>query len=375
MTRKLALLSLPLAACLSLAGAGAGCKKEAKVEPEPEKKAAARPASAKKGITAGNPELAKAVQNVIDNCEVSDYGYARNCREDADKALKKQESAVGVEEALATYCYALSDKNHLIQALAATQINRLSFSKRIKESANEEILSCLMGVLSETKRERVARPVVRAATYMATALKKEEQIIKFLESTQMKAVKSSGYGALWANGRMRVFDTLAEVIKGKGDAVIRISAINGFALGGRLESQEAAKVCELVSPLMTADEVRLAAAAANRVANSCPEMKDKVLDSAEEMIKKGKFDMTYTSAVRNIDGFFKNQATPAQKKRAVSLLTTVVDDNKLTDITRSSALRKVGWLDRPAGRKLARKYEKSDSNYLRRAAAFVLKKK
>ena len=111
------------------------------------------------------------------------------------------------------------------------------------------------------------------------------------------------------------------------------------------------------------------------MANSCPDLKDKVLDAAEEMIKKGKFDTSYSSAVRNVDGFFNNKATPAQKKRAIDLLIKVVEEPKFDDITRSSALRKVGWLDKEGGKKLAKKLVKSDSNFIRRAAEFVLNQK
>ena len=378
MMRKFSLLSLSFVVSLSLALSGCP-KKDDKPADDPKKeepkKEEPKPEPTAKGIAAGNAELAKAVQTVIDKCEVSDFGYARNCKEDADKGLKKQEKIVGVKEAMTTYCYALSDKNHLIQALAATQINRLAFSRRMKENADEKVLACLMGVLNETKKERVAQTVVRAATYMATALKKEADIIKYLEGTDMKGVKSAGYGSLWANGRMAVFDTLAKAIKDETDPQIRVSAINSFALGGRLAKDEVAKVCELVAPLMEVEEIRVAAAAASRVANSCPDMKDKVLDAADNMIKKGKFDMSYASAVRNVDGFFNNKATPAQKKRAVELLVKVVEDKKFSDITRSSALRKIAWLDKVVGKKMAKKMVKSDSNFIRRAAEFVMKKK
>jgi HEAT repeat protein len=354
-----------------------GCQKEKADETggTPAKKVEPKPEPKKQGLEAGNPELAKAIKDVIDKCEVSDFGWARNCKENADKELEKQQKVVGVKEALSTFCYALSDKNHLVKALAANQINRLAFSKRMKENADEKVLACLMDVLATTKVERQARPVVRAATYMATALKKETEIIKYLESTTMKQVKAAGYGSLWANGRMQVFETLAKVIKDEGDPMIRVSAINGFALGGRLEKDEAAKICELVSPLMSNEELRVASAAANRVANSCPDMKDKVLDAADELIKAGKFNTSYVSAVRNVDGFFNNKASPAQKKRAVALLVKVLKDNKFNDITRSSALRKIAWLDKKEGAKLAKKMAKSDSNFIRRAAEWVLKTK
>ena len=374
MMRNLSLLSISLGVALALALGGCP-KQEAEQPVEPPKKEEPKPEPAKTGLEAGNPELAKAIKTVIEKCEVSDFGFARNCKEDADKALKKQEGIAGVKESLNTYCYGLSDPNHLVQALAANQINRLSFSRHIKENADEKVLACMMGVLNETKKERVATTVVRAATYMATALNKDAEIIKYIEGTEQKSVKAAGYGSLWANGRMRVFDTLAKVIKEGTDEVIRVSAINGFALGDRLSKDEEAKICELVSPLMTVDDVHVAASAASRVANSCPDLKDKVLDAAEEMIKKGKFDMSYTSAVRNVDGFFNNKATPAQKKRAVDLLTKVVEDNKFNDITRSSALRKIGWLDKDGGKKLAKKLAKSDSNFIRRAAEFVLNQK
>jgi hypothetical protein len=53
----------------------------------------------------------------------------------------------------------------------------------------------------------------------------------------------------------------------------------------------------------------------------------------------------------------------------------VLKDNKFNDITRSSALRKIAWLDKKEGAKLAKKMAKSDSNFIRRAAEWVLKTK
>ena len=88
MMRKFSLLSL--VACLSLALGGCP-KKDDKPAEEPKKeepkKEEPKPEPVKKGIASGNAELAKAVHTVIDKCDVSDFGYARNCKEDADKAF------------------------------------------------------------------------------------------------------------------------------------------------------------------------------------------------------------------------------------------------------------------------------------------------
>jgi hypothetical protein len=282
---------------------------------------------------------------------------------------------VGVKEAVMTYCLALSDENHLIQALAAAQMNLLAYSRAMRENADEKILKCLMGVLTETKKARIARPVARTATYVATALKKHEQIMKALEDSELREVKAAGYGAMWANGRMDVFETLAKKIKDDKDVTIRVASINSFREGGRLNEEEKGQVCGLIEPLMTDDELRVAGAAATRIANSCPELRDKVLVAAEAMVKKGKFDTGYVSAVGSVHGFFGNKATSAQKRRIVTILSKVLKDSKHTDLTRSSALRKIAWVDKKMGQRLAKRYSKSDSTFIRRASEWILKSK
>lgn len=375
---KLVRLSLAVTVALGLTLAVGGCKKEQKpadtADKAPPPKKVEKP---KTGLEAGNPVLVEAVKTVMEKCEVSDFGYLRpnKCKDNADKELRKTEKEVGVKESVMTYCLALTDENHLIQALAAAQMNLLAYSRAMRENADEKILKCLIKVLTETKKARVARPVARTATYVATALKKHEQIIKVLEDSELREVKAAGYGAMWANGRMDVFETLAKKIKEDKDVTIRVASINSFREGGRLNDEEKKQVCALIEPLMTDEELRVAGAAATRIANSCPEMRDKVLVAAEAMVKKGKFDTGYVSAVGSVHGFFGNKATNAQKRRIVTILTKVLKDAKQTDLTRSSALRKIAWVDKKIGQRLAKRYSKSDSTFIRRASEWILKSK
>lgn len=385
MTRKFAVYVAALS-LLPLFGLGTtGCKKEQPAvgtetaaatpkTPETPKTPPATP-EAGGGLAKGEATLVKAAQAVLKSCEVSDYGYIRKCKdEETKKDLSKIEKKIGVAKALLTYCYGMGDSNHVVQALSAHRISRLAYSQRMREEADDGVYVCLKDALSKAKRAREARPLSRAVVYMGTALKKDDEVIKLIDASELDSVKTTGYNALWANGRLRVFDHLAKTIKEGKDDKVRVEAIRGIGLGERLNPEEEGKVCALLVPFMENDDLNIAAAAASRVGSYCPKDKDKVLGSAEGMIKKKKFDFTYVGALRSVKGYFSNKATPAQIKKIVALCQTVVAGT-FSDLTRSSALRLVNDADAGEGQKIAQKYSKDGAKWVREAAEKILKKK
>jgi len=322
---------------------------------------------------------------VLSSCQVSDTGRVSGCPDLEWRAHRQAERAVGTGPALLTYCHGLGDKDAEARALSGAGLSRLAYYRsvfpvRVGRSAparggparHPELLDCLLSHLKQQDRgnEQVRRPLARTAAYLATALRKERAVLKVLEASQEEEVKEAGYGALWANGRLRVFDALRRLIRDpKASATVRAAAIRGFDIGGPLLPAERAKVCRLVPPLI-AGKLPLASAAAKCTARSCPRLKDRVLSTAEKLAEEGSLDPDFISAVRAVYGSLR--ANPEQRTRVLKLLERVVGDSRFDDSTRAAALSKIGWIDRKLSVKLAREHVESASGALRRSIDRIL---
>jgi hypothetical protein len=386
MTRRL-LTAIATTSLLVLAAPG--CKKDKKPDeatPEAKKpddkdkkpevtKAPDKPTTpaGAKTIEAADAELAKAFKAALDSCEISTYtGYIRKCKDpETKKALEGLEKKIGSKKSLLGYCYAMDDSNHVAQALAANRIGSLAYSRRMREEADEEVFKCLFDQVKKTKRERDVQALARAVTFMGTALKKDKEVIAFIDGSELDSVKRAGYYSLWANGRMNVFDHLAKVVKEGADVQLKAQVIRGFALGERLNETEEAKVCALILPLSDNDDLTLASTAASRAASSCPKDKDKVLAAADSMVGKSKFDFSYVFALRSVKGYFSNKATPEQNKKIISIGEKVLA-GKFNDLARKESLRLIADIDVELGKKLAKKHSSDGSEYVRKAAENIL---
>jgi hypothetical protein len=328
-----------------------------------------------RGIDSGNPNLARAVREVMKACEVTDYGFLRGCKGEAEKSLVEQERVVGAKEALLTYCRAMVDENHVVRTLAAARMSRLNFFKTIQEAADERGLGCLMEMVPRTKQSSLARQLIRAATLMATALEKEDRVLELLEKSNSVELKAIGVEALWANGRLRIWERLTKLLEKTKETEVRVAVINGFSSGGRLSAEEKDKVCGLLAPLVTHDELRVASNSALRVVELCPDLRDKVLDGAEAMIERKVCDLTYVSAVRSVNGFFDPRSSPTQRKRSVAIFSAILKSAEFPDLVRSAALRNLAGIEKKLAMRLAKTYAKDSTPYLRASAEEILRKK
>lgn len=345
----------------------------AKTEVKKEDKAAA-----KAGIDQGNPKLAAALKAVLDNCEVSEWGYInrKTCKDpNVEKELKKQEKMVGLKEALTTYCYGLSDKNHLAIALSSYRISTMNFATRMSDAADKDVFQCLLTSFNKMRQKQHVQRLARAVTYMGTALNKDKEVLDALEKHPVPIAKVSGYGALWANGRLRVFPTLEKAIKDTANPKLQIAAIKSFSLGSLPKPDEQEKVCGLLMPFMTNDNINIAESAAFRVASVCKTKKDEVIKAAKTMIGKKKFSLTYVTALRTASGWLTNKATPAQQKEIIAVLKTVLKTPETSALTRSTALSAIHHADKKEGKKIAKKYVNDKEKWVAKEAARILSKK
>lgn len=355
-----------LLAFIALVATAPSCNRK----PQDSTASAQQPALPKIGIERGHPALAAALRNMLKKCKVDKLGFPRQCKDNPGKVLYDSEQKAGLKETIRTYCLALHDVTPKIKALAAIQMNRLTRATTIKDAADSTALSCLIGELRAKHPTYVSRTVAQAAGFMSTALGKESEIIQILQEIKSEVVQAMGYGALWAHGRLRVMDQLSSVLNASKSTLVRVEIINGFFLGDPLTDDERAKVCENLLPLVTADaDMLVAGAAAIRVAKTCRDARDQVLQTAESLIKKKTFTPRWVTAVRNVDGRLeKDRATEQQRKRAISILTRVLDSRQIKETVRASALRRIAALDEKAGLEIAKRHLKSDSKQIRRAA-------
>lgn len=362
-----------------------GCKKEPKADPKtdptPKTDPKADPKETPKpaagaGLEKGNPKLVEAFKAVLSGCEVSDWGFVRRktCKDpEAEKNLKKQEKMVGLKEALTTYCYALSDKNHLARALASYRISTMNYAKRMTEAADADVFKCMLPKLKDMDKAQHVRRLAKAITYMGTALKMDKDVLAAIDGHKLPDAKVAGYEALWANGRLRVFPSLEAAVKGK-DPKLQVAAIKAFGYGDRPTPEEKDKICGLLIPLMVGDDIDITSSAAYRVASVCTDKKDDVIKAATAMIGKNKFNLTYVSALRTTAGWFREKATKPQQKAIVGVLKKVLKNTTVSALTRSSSLSAIYHVDNKEGKKVAKKYKKDKEKWVAQEADRILKK-
>jgi hypothetical protein len=336
------------------------------------------PAKKAKPRRPGDKRLWAAFDQVLANCNVSEWGFVRrkSCKKPGLEAqLKKREKEVGQKATLLTYCAALGGDNHLGRALASYRISSMNFAQRMAEAADKPIFECLLKRFAKIRRAQHVRRLALAVTYMGTALKEEQRVIAAVEKHPMREAREASYGALWANGRLRVFSTLEKVVKKSGDPKLQVAAIKSFGFGQRPTPAERKQLCALLIPYMTDAELDVASAAAYRVAAICRDHKDSVIKASESLIAKGKFTLTYVSALRSAAGLYRDKASDVQRKAIVAVLEKVLASSTVVALTRSSALTASFDILPKVGKQLARKYLKDKEKFVADEAARLARKR
>ncbi len=326
----------------------------------------------------GNKALWVAFQEVLANCEVSEWGFVGrdSCKKPRlEEQLKRREREAGQKATLLTYCAALGGENHIGRALASYRISSLNSAQRMAEAADEELLECLLRRFAEVRRSQHVRRLALAVTYMGTALKRERGVIAAVEKHPMREAREASYGALWANGRLRVFEALAKAIKNSGDPKLQVAAIKSFGYGSRPTPAERKKICDLLAPHLADRDMDVASAAAYRVAALCPARKDDVVAAARALIAQGRFTLGYVSAMRAAAGLYRYKATDAQRRAIVAVLQRVLESGRVVALTRSSALATCFDIDPRAGKRLARRYLKDKAKFVADEAARISRRR
>lgn len=355
MYRRIAVLFVVGAAAL------AACKKAE--EPAPAKVDTGPPAPA-----APDP-LAEAVRNIARVCTVTDEGQVRDCAAGVEDELKQAESARGIIPSLELHCSLLSDAEPKIRAVAANRIGGLALHGELKDRGTDALLDCLvrnMGGRWDDKNIWQAERITRAATFLATARDQHLALLRFLFKAPPR-IKHVGYECLWPNGRMKVFDALAEAAADQ-DPTLRRAVVMGFAYVGSLATDELEKVCGLLAKLLDDKDGEVAGAAAQRLADHCPASRARVVEQIATRAR-GKLDPGFVSALERL-----HQATtvppPAPLlQKARGLLARIAGARTQESAIRAMALQALHRVDPAAGTRLARRLARDRDPQLRQLAA------
>lgn len=380
MSSRLALMLMAISLAVGGCARKSGTRSRAeRREPTSQPQSKPAPAAAEKAkARVGDKALWAAFDAVLANCDVSEWGFVRrkSCKKPAlEEQLKRREREAGQKASLLTYCAALGGDNHLGRALASYRISSMNFAQRMAEAADRPIFDCLLKRFSKTRRSQHVRRLALAVTYMGTALKEELRVISAVEKHPMREAREASYGALWANGRLRVFSTLAKVIKKSGDPKLQVAAIKSFGYGARPTPAERTRICPLLVSYLSDGELDVASAAAYRAAALCPHQKNAVIKAAQEFIAEGKFTLSYVSALRTAAGLYREKATAQQRKAIVGVLTKVLESKTIVALTRSSALATCFDINPKIGKRLARRYLKDEAKFVADEAALIVSKR
>lgn len=314
--------------------------------------------------------VADAVRLVAKACTVTPAGELRDCKESAEERLKQTEERQGAIPSLTRHCTLLSDQNASVRAIAAVRIGALSFYRALKQDGTPELLGCLTAELKKGRPEAdvwQAERVARAATFLATALDKHEDLLDYLDTKAPPPVKRTGFECLFANGRTRVIEPLEKAADSE-DPLMRRAIITGFAYVDHLTNDESGKVCPMLQKLTTDKEKDIAGAAALQLARLCIEDRDKVFATVAAQLKKRLVDLSSVNALTTILSSQNPAPTAPQRKKALGLLTRVISTPEPKpcatcarptgpSVTRLAALRYLRQLEPQAAEKLAKRYK------------------
>jgi hypothetical protein len=208
--------------------------------------------------------------------------------------------------------------------------------------------------------------IARAATFLATALDKHRPLVKFLDKAPAR-LRRVGYECLWPNGRMRVYDILEEAA-GDDDPAIRRAVAMGFAYVGSLKPDEVAKACELLRRLLADPRGEVAAAAAERLADLCPDSRDKVVQTIAEHLERRSLEPGFITALERLHRATTVPTSTPLKKKAERLLGRIARTRKLQAALRVMALQSLARLTPDTAHKLARRLARDRDATVRRAA-------
>lgn len=259
--------------------------------------------------------LLASVRTVVRECRPPATGELSACAPALVRPLEAAESRLGPVPALRAYCHALSSADPITRAVIAVRMGTQSHYRALAEQPDAALHGCLLKELRSAQEATLARRIARPAAFLATALRKEGELLSTLEKAPAE-VRAVAHECLWPNGRLRVLDALTRAAASPARE-LRLAAVMGFAYDRGLQAEERTVVCPLLARLLEDLDPVVAGSAAARLATLCPDLTGTLLKAAERQLSEKRTSAELVAALQLLSG------TAAEAQRARTLLARI----------------------------------------------------
>jgi hypothetical protein len=294
---------------------------------------------------------------------------AHDCK--AHEAWTKRDATAGNSEA--TLLRMMEDRDAKVRYLAYERLDTTRAKWRADAKQAKRVLAAATKEEEKAGGERVGR-LVGMIDADKTGL--GDDIKALLKDSKSLAVRKGIVGSVLFNNKKAggFYDHLQQIAKSDRDVEVRKTAAAAFWTGG---SDRPDDTCKLWLELASDKEGAVAGPSAYHCSwwstgGGCINQWDALLDVIES---RGKAGTVPTGFMVSALGWLQKQskATAAQKKRAIAVAKTIVD-NPANKSTRAEAMRVIGEHD-PNAKAYAAKYQNDSDGFLKSTAARILDKK
>lgn len=360
-----------LLGAIAIAVALSGCKKEGQEAAGTAKEKAAKPEPTAKGMQAkdNDPKVVAEVKKVLD-CEWKRYGFSSKC--EAYKAFRKSD-LIRRGAADVTLVNLIEDEDEKVRWLAARMLR--SHGRKYRD--DPKLAARVLGAAEAERNEVVAGKLgdaVASIDFVATKL--EDRVLELAKSHPVEKLRAEVVNSMLFRNRKssKIFEVVKEMARNEENAAVRRAAVRAFWIGTPRDKRN--EICELwvgigqedKDPKIAGVALRLAAQYTN---SQCKDHYDTILGHAEKLAKAGEVKSSdIPSALRYIHK--QKDATDKQKKQALAVAKTLLENDKNKDMARGGAMRFLGK-EHPKGKDIAKKYLKDKAFFVKSAAKRALK--
>lgn len=319
---------------------------------------------------AGNDPAVVALAKKAITCKFSESGLEYSC---ADKKAWEESELTKEGKADPTLVEMLGDASEPVRYIAAYALSGKGDKFKGDKAMADKILTAA--------EKETSKAVARELGAVAGKIKLKDlgfvdRAMKLAKAPTMKELRKSFIGSAQFSNREEFYETTKAIAKSDPDIDLRDAAMSAYWVG--TPNSKNAEVCALWLELShdPANE-EFAAHAAYFTAfyphsSGCKAEWDTMLGDIEKGAKAGKLKSSYWGSALY---YLHNQsaASDAQKKRAIAIAKTVVENAANGGSARGRALELVGEKD-PTSKAFVTKFKDDKDFYVKSRAADLLKK-
>lgn len=327
--------------------------------------------AAPKGIAdPANDAAVVALAKPVLECEWTRNGPKSDC--EASKAWNKAE-VHKKDNSDPTLINFLEDEKTQVRWLGASKLGRGPWTK--DKALAQRVLAAASAESDELNLRKMGR-VIGSIDLEATQMGPQVQKL-MVEGDNAQLREGLVSQVLFVNrDDQGIYDLMQKLAREEKDPAVRKAAASAFWVGGGSNPEQ---TCAMWLELVSDADSDLAGNSAYHAAfwsnsGGCQKQWDPLLDKIEELAKAGKVESSMmVSALSYLHG--QKNSTDAQKKRAMQIAITVLENEANKRSARSGALRALAERDPALGKKYAEKYKDDKDTFIRGAAERALEPK